>query len=80
MQGTIRRNNVLEPMSPYGCYSDTPKLRVPWIGVMHGQATESSPSWPHVMSSKCRYDRKHQDERCEGCKVEYDAEYVANLR
>ena len=77
MQGTIRRNNVLEPMSPYGCYSDTPKLRVSSFFVRNGNMKAE---WPHRMTVACRYDRKHQDERCKGCKVEYDAEYVDSLK
>lgn len=79
MKGTIRRNNVLEDTPPYGCHSMyTPdKYKFP---VRHGAKPFTKVKWEHRMSTKCRYDRKHQDERCKGCKVEYDAEYVANLR
>lgn len=68
MQGTIRRNGVLEPMSPYGCWN-TERLPV----VAHSQ--DASVTWPDVfMKGKCPYDRSPHgnsrhgvDERCVGC-------------
>lgn len=78
MQGTIKRNNVLEPMSPYyGCHHTQAPNKFKSNAVHHSKGW---PSFPMRMSMKCRYDRKHQDERCKGCKVEYDAEYVDSLK
>jgi hypothetical protein len=36
--------------------------------------------WPMRMSTSCRYDNKHADERCEGCTKPYDEEYVKGLK
>jgi len=72
MEGTIRVNNVLQPMMPYGCYN---RVILPFV--FNGDMTVS---WNHRMSTKCRYDRKNQDKRCTGCKTEYDDEYVRALR
>ena len=99
---TLKSNNQIVPMYPYGCWSDTPKKRVSSDRVYYGSGTRvvkvysggflsgqyvgehiegaDKPNWPHVMSFKCRYDNKHKDERCNGCQVEYDQEYVDSLK
>lgn len=61
MQGTIRRNGVLEPMSPYSCINK-PRLET----VSHSQ--DATVTWPDVfMRGPCPYDKKATDERCAGC-------------
>ena len=70
MQGTIRRNNVLEPMSPYGCWNK-PRVRT----VRHGGGVVGTgPEWEDFGSPGCNYDRKPGgssrhgvDGRCIGC-------------
>lgn len=78
MDGTIRINGELKPMMPYGCWSDAEILRCSPM-VSHGNGGEGSPFWPNVMSSLCRYDRSANDERCRGCNVIKDIEYVEGL-
>lgn len=80
MKGTIKRNNVLQPMMSYGCHSDKPTERVVRGLVRHGNGSPKNEAWPHYMSRKCRYDNKFKDERCEGCQVDYDQEYVDALK
>ena len=78
MKGTLRRNNVLEPMSPYGCF-DRQIVEI----VRHGNGN-GNPEWPHVMSVTCRYDKRQQDQRCRKdgreCVVQWDLEYVESLK
>lgn len=74
MIGTIRRNNVLEPMSPYGCYQ-----RLEVRQVMTVQHSSGKTSWPMRMSTSCRYDQRAHDQRCAGCAKPYDNDYVESL-
>jgi hypothetical protein len=79
MKGTIRRNGVLEPLSPYGCFDRGINMIV-----RHGNGKEGNPEWPHTMSVTCRYDKRKQDQRCfkdgRECVVQWDLEYVESLR
>lgn len=74
MQGTIRRNNVLEPMTGYLCNI---KLHVSPIDTVYHSSGKAS--WPMRMSTECRYDMRQKDERCEGCVRPWDREYVESL-
>ena len=79
MQGTIKRNNVLEPMAPYGCF-DRKIVEI----VAHGNRQEGYVSWPHTMSVSCRYDMRQTDERCRKdgreCNVSWDEAYLESLK
>lgn len=62
MNGTIRRNGVLEPMTPYSCINK-PRLE----SVAHSQ--DASVTWPDIfIKGPCPYDKKKVDIRCEGCR------------
>lgn len=78
-KGTIRINGELKPMMPYGCWSDKLMLRCAPM-VSHGNGNADSPMWPNRFSVACRYDQHHKDERCTGCKVEKDVEYIDSLK
>jgi hypothetical protein len=73
---TIKVNNVLMPMHPYGCHQTKPK-QMPTV-VSHSQTY--TVNWPMAMSTKCRYDAKASDKRCAGCNKPYDDEYVDSLK
>jgi hypothetical protein len=68
VKGTIRINNVLhDEIPPNGCHSSRAPHRFVSPVVRHGSGGPYSPSWPHVMSTDCKYDRRSIDDRCAGC-------------
>lgn len=78
-KGTIRINSELMPMMPYGCHSDRAPDRFSHDVVIHGNGDERNAQWIHRMSTKCRFDAKKNDIRCNGCNQPYDDEYVESL-
>lgn len=60
MQGTLKSNNKVVPMYPYGCWNTE---RKPWVS--HSQ--DKSVKWPDVFLKISCPHPKDQDERCEGC-------------
>lgn len=75
MEGTLKRNNVLEPMSPYGCHSDNAPTKFKEPLLTNGRVV-----WPHRMSVECRYDKALGDIRCGECKHRWDSAYVEGLK
>lgn len=73
-QGKIRVNNVLVDMHPYGCW--TKFRKEPNLLVHH---SSGKTAWPMRMSSDCRYDKRHADERCVDCMKKWDENYVRSL-
>lgn len=74
MEGTIKVNNVLMPMMPYGCHSDNSPDRFKEPLLTNGRVV-----WPHRMSTQCRYDGRERDQRCAECEHVWDTAYVETL-
>ena len=77
LHGTMRKNGVLGPMTPYGCHSDLSPDKFTQAVVYHGSG--EGQGWLHRMSMSCRYDRKLSDARCNKCTHDYDIPYVNGL-
>lgn len=75
MEGTLKRNNILEPMSPYGCHSSQAPNRFKESLITNGRVV-----WSHRMSTECRYDKAPTDARCSECGHKWDNVYVEGLR
>jgi hypothetical protein len=66
---------------PYGC---KPVLRA-WVqGLMAFEVDELgarpyTQTWPHRMSTACRYDRWRDDPRCQTCGRAIDVEYLRQM-
>lgn len=66
-------------MKHYGCFN---KKRKDYLIVQDGWTADGKKSMvmiDNVMSSKCRYDNRAQDARCENCKQPWDTEYLKKM-